>query len=541
VEEYKKISEKLYTMPKVYFEIGFWVLIILTMMQFVVFKYAPSLDGPQHLHNAFVLKDLLLNKGMVRDFYNINPIPVAYWTSHILLTAFTVIFPPWLAEKLFLLVFIAGVSLAYRYFVRSMDMEYNPIAQYLIFPFAASFFLLAGFYAFSYGVLVMLIAFGYWNRISSDFTWGKAGKFSLLLLLLYFTHGLVFVFFAASFLLHFLYEGIIDLSKGRNNQDVRKALAVKTMRTISAFVPVLILLLIYFSSVLSAQPNSGGDPADARELLQQLFRIRPIIGFHHRMESAFTKPLFFALLLVCIVIVIQYLIKLQQNKITLASILKNKSNIYFLLSFLFLIVYLINPDRFTSGTMTVRVGYLLFLFLIMWLPFNRIPLPVNILMGLAILYALIYSLSIRSTFYDPPLTLIREIQEVDPYLDEGATMITFRESENWLHLHFGLYAGLNKHMVNLNNPQCYGPFPLVWDTENSFAMFAGEKQIDVTGLGRLDPDKHPSRQVDYILVFYHQRFLDNEANAEWNAILAKEYELLYLTSGEAAALYKRNY
>lgn len=540
MEEYKRFTEKFHKLPAVYFNIGFWVLLLLTMMQFVVFKYAPSLDGPQHLHNAYVLKDLLLNKGMVRDFYNLNPIPVAYWTSHLLLTAFTVVFPPWLAEKLFLLVFVAGISLAYRYFVRSVRLDFNPIAQYLIFPFAASFFLLAGFYAFSYGVLVMLFCFGYWNRISKNLSWVKAGKFALLLLLLYFTHGLVFVFFGASFLVMFLYETGMYLSEHKSDKASRTILFNKILRTIAAFVPALILLFIYFRSVSSLHTGSVESPADVRELLLQLFRIRPIIGFHHQMESAYTQVLFYALLLVFITILIQYLVKLQQKTISMADILRNKSTIYLIISFLFLVGYFINPDRFTSGTMTVRVCYFFFLFLIMWLPFNKVPLPVNVLLGLAILYALIYSLSLRSTFYDPPLKLIKDIQEVDAHLEDGATLMTIRESENWLHLHFGLYAGLEKHTVNLNNPQCYGPFTLVWDEENTSAMFAGDKQVHVTGLGLVDPEKYPSRQVDYILVFYQERFLEFEEYEEWRAILDTYYSLEYRSSGQAAALYKRN-
>lgn len=534
-----KINRKLYGISDKTYKIGFLILIGVSMIQFLLFRYAPSLDGPQHLHNAYVLKDLIFGKGLVRDFYNINQIPVGYWTSHILLSLLTVFFPPWLAETLFLLIYVAGVSLAYRYFVTSLNMEYNPIAQYLIFPFIPSFFLLAGFYAFSFGVLVLLLVYGYWNRVSHSFGWSSAIKFSLLLLLLYFTHGLVFVFFLASFLIFYLHDSLIDLLKEENRKDAWRKILVKSLRTIIAFIPVLIVLWIYSRSVLSIQSAVDTKPVYAKELIEQLFRIRPLIGFHHEMESVATKPLFIILLLVGVTVILQYLIRLQTKKITLRDIILDKSSIYLILAMLFLVLYMSNPDQFIGGSMTVRTGFFFFLFLIMWIPFKRIPLPINILMGLVILFAVIYNQALMPYFYKPEIKLIKEIQELDKYLEEGATVITFRETDYWLHLHYGLYAGLNKHLVNLNNPQCYGPFPQVWDKENASVMFAGKHQINVSGLDNIDPGKHSSRQVDYILVFYHDRFMEKEENSEWKAILEQDYNLIHLTSGGAAAAYHR--
>ena len=72
-------------------------------------------------------------------------------------------------------------------------------------------------------------------------------------------------------------------------------------------------------------------------------------------------------------------------------------------------------------------------------------------------------------------------------------------------------------------------------------MFAGKMQINVYGLGRVDPATHESRQVDYITVFYHDHFMNNEANVDWKAVLENDYELLHLTSGGTAAAYRRKY
>lgn len=524
--------------PGKYFNVLFWILIGVSLLQFLLFRYAPSLDGPQHLHNAYVLKDLIFKNGSIPDFYAINDLPVGYWTSHLLLSIFTLVFPPWLAEKMLLITYVTGVALAYRYFLGSSGMEINPFAQYLIFPFIPSFFFLAGYYAFSFGIIVFLLAFGYWNTISGSVRLPQAIRFSLLLLLLYFTNGLVFTFFLISFFIFYISEILIDLLANEERRETIRRLGIRTLYTTASFIPVLIVLFIYSKSVISIQSGVSGNPADLTDLLRQLITMRILIGFHHEMESVATVPLFLALLLVGLTVMIQSVIRLDQKKAKLGTILQDKANIFLLLAFVFFMVYILNPDQYMAGIMTLRAGFFFFLFLIMWIPFNRIPLPVNLLMGGVILFAVIYNQALMPVFYKPQVSLIKELQELDSHIEQNATIYTLRESDNWLHVHYGLYIGLSNHLVNLNNPQCYGPFPIVWDEENIPAMFAGDLQIKLNKLDRVDPAKHEARQVDYITVFYHDRFLKKEDNAEWKKVLDNDYELVHLTSRGTAAVYR---
>lgn len=522
-----------------YYNLGFWILIGVTLFQFLHYKYTLSLDGPQHLHNAYVLKDLLLNKGEVRDFYNINPLPVGYWTTHILLTLLTFIFPPWLAEKLLLVIYVLGMALAFRYFLRSVSKKLNPVGLYLIFPLIPSFFILLGYYAFSFGVIMLLVTLGYWNRISRNPGWRDLLKFSLLLLLFYFTHGLVFTFFLAVFLLQYVYETLISLFEEGNFKEGLIEQGGKTVKTVLAFIPSLIFLFIYSRSVLSTQAGIDTITSDFKELLDQLFRISPIIGFHREMEAVYTKPLSLGLMLVVLTIFVRQVLRLWSGRSTIKMIVTDKTNIYLLISLVFLLIFFLNPDRFIAGSMTKRIGFFFFLFLIMWIPFQRIPAMVNLIMGLVVLFAVIYNQTLMPQFYEPQDRLITELQELDPSIKDGSSIYTLKELDNWLNDHFGLYVGLEKHTINLNNPQCYGPFPLIWDREHSSAFFAGKQQVNVAGLGRLDPEKYPSRQVDYLLVFYHDRFLNKEGNEAWQAILEDDYHLVQVSSGGAAGLYEK--
>ncbi|MGP8323671.1 MAG: hypothetical protein ACT6FG_06725 [Methanosarcinaceae archaeon] len=535
-----KLSSKLESISDRNYQIGFWCFIGVSLIQFLIFKYAPSLDGPQHLHNAYVIRDLISGKGLVRDFYSFNPQPVGYWSTHLILSLFSMIFPPWLAEKLLLISYVIGVSLAYRYFLRSLKLYINPVAQFLIFPLIPSFFLLAGYYAFSFGIMLLLVTYGYWNRVGRDFSWRSSLKFAVLLLCFYFTHGVVFVFFIATFVIQYIHEMIIAFVLNADRKKVMRQQATKTLRTFAAFVPAMIFLFIYTNYIHGANAAASGDPKDTRELLELLIRIRPIIAFDHNVESVATKPLFFVLLLVLITVFVRQTVRLQQRKTTIRNILLNRSTVYLFIALLFLCIYFMNPDRIISGSMTQRISFFFFLFLIMWIPFNRIPLPVSYILGVVLFFSVAYNQMVMPKFYYGQVKLINALQELDDHIEEGATIITLKESRNWTHHHFGMYTGLGKHLVNLNNPQCYGPFPIVWDQENSSAVFAGDHQINVAGLGRLNPKTNGHMQVDYIVIFYYDQFLKNPDNESWLSILSEYYNLVEVAAKGAVALYKVN-
>lgn len=533
------MSWNLKNIPGIYFTILFWMLIIGTMLQFVFFKYVISLDGPQHLHNAYVLKDLILNKGEVRDFYNINPLPVGYWTTHLTLTLFAFIFPPWLAEKLLLLVYVAGMALAFRYFLRGLNKDYNPIGAYLIFPLIPSMFLLHGYYAFSFGVMMLMITLGYWNRISQHANLKNLLKFSLLILLFYFTHGLVFTFFLFAFLVQYIHEQVIHLIEGENlKQDLLRS-GGKTLKILLAFVPALIVLYIYSKSVFSGGSDAALAPLLIKDQLLHLFRITPLIGFIHEKEWLYTKPFSLALTLAIFSILIRQIIRLISGETSFRAILTDRTNIYLFIALFFLLLFMLNPDRFMDGSMSMRIGYFFFLFLVMWIPFQRVPALVSLLLGAVIIFAVVYNQTLMHKVYKPQVNIVTELQELDPYISDNASTFTLTESSNWLNGHFGLYIGLQNHTINLKNPQCYGPFPIVWDRENTSAFFAGDQQLNVSGLGRVDPEKYPPRQVDYIVVFFYDTFMKNESNEVWINILENEYHLVHLTSTRAAGLYAR--
>src|SRR5205823_5187367 len=112
--------------------------------------YLPTVDGPSHLYNAWILKKLLTsNSGVIAQWYVINWRPHPNWISHAALALLMTIVPALIAEKLL----VSGIVLLFEY---AMWRVAGPLA-FMTFPFAYSLFLQMGFYNFCIGVALCFI------------------------------------------------------------------------------------------------------------------------------------------------------------------------------------------------------------------------------------------------------------------------------------------------------------------------------------------------------------------------------------------------
>ena len=134
----------------------FALFLAIALLQLWLTRYVPSLDGPQHLYNANVLVELLKGNELFRAFFSVNDVIVGYWTGHFFLTFFHLLFPAWLAEKLFLTAYVFAMVFSFRYLVRSMNpcqrefyiipylslcLPFLPAARILLFQYCRHLFL----------------------------------------------------------------------------------------------------------------------------------------------------------------------------------------------------------------------------------------------------------------------------------------------------------------------------------------------------------------------------------------------------------------
>jgi hypothetical protein len=515
----------------------FALLLLISMIPLWIFKYVPSLDGPQHLYNSNVIMQLIRGSDIFREFFRINEVVVGYWTGHFALSFFNLFLPAWLAEKMFLTAYVFGVVFSFRYLVRSIYPERQNLLVYLIFPFAFHSYLLMGYYSFSIAVIFFFWAFGYYIRNSKQFRWKEMFLFGALVLGVFLSHGFVFLFFGAAFLVYKIATTLLLIVSGEKGGS-GKELFGRWWRLAVSVLPAFFLWVIYIRTVLEINPSVRAADYYKMELVSFLLRIRQLVGFNHEMESPAYYVLFGLLALLSLMVLIHYIrrrVRRQGHWLELF----NPSYAWISISLLFLFAYFFAPDRISAGSLTHRFGLFFFLALLVCLATRPMPRWTQLLTLLVVLGVLGSTRAIHSSFLYKLNGDISEIQEMSPYMEDGKSVFSINSSNNWVHRHFQLYVADEKELVHLMNPQCAGQFPVKWNEHTLPECYLGDQWIKPNRAPDIRGSGHRKLQVEYITVFYQEAFWESENRQRWQQIIQEHYELVMITSRELWALYKR--
>ena len=148
----------------------------------------PSQDGPAHVDSANVLR-LYLQPARedIRAQYRLLVEPVPNLTGQVLLAALLGVLGPATAEKVLVSAYLILFPLAFRYALRAAGGS-GGLAVLLALPFAWSRLFHWGFHNFSWGLVVLLVALGYWLRHRDALVGARWLGLLGLGLLLHFTH-----------------------------------------------------------------------------------------------------------------------------------------------------------------------------------------------------------------------------------------------------------------------------------------------------------------------------------------------------------------
>lgn len=175
--------------------IGFAVIIFLVPVW--AFPYIPTQDGPAHLANSLIFKDYGQPENRFQEFYWISLQPIPNWTCFALLAGFAYLFPPLVAEKLLVSLYLLGFAFSYRYFLRSLGQSsvWVALAGFLL-AFNRCFWM--GFYNYVLSLPLYFLILGYLLRRRTDFHVRHAAILGVLFLLIFFTHLFGFILAAGS-------------------------------------------------------------------------------------------------------------------------------------------------------------------------------------------------------------------------------------------------------------------------------------------------------------------------------------------------------
>jgi len=509
------------------------IFLVFCMLKIWSTRYVPSLDGPQHLYNAHVLAELIRGNDLFGEFFRINPVVVGYWSGHFFLGLFKLFLPAWLAEKFFLTAYVLGMFFSFRYLVRSIRPGSENLMVCLIFPFIFHSYLMLGYYSFSIAAIFFFWAFGFWIRRSGSFGWKEMIIFGALVMGIFLSHALVFLFFGVSFILFF-----VTTSLHRVLAEKTGKILSQTWRLALSVLPSVVLWIFYIRAVM--QINFTVMPAgySASELMKNLVRIRQLVGFHHEMESPAYRVLFILVALLSLYLFLRIMWRLHRRE-DRWIVWFNSHYSWAWLTLLFLMAYFLAPDRISAGNITHRFGVYFFMSLAVLLAAQSVPGWMQLVTVAVLLGVMVHTRSIHHEFYVKLNKDIGEIREMTPHMEGGTTALSINTSDNWIHLHFQLYAVVDKPIVHLNNPQCAGQFPIVWDAASLPECYTGDRAYRPGGMPDISGMGHRILQVDYITVFYHERFWEMEEYEAWQEILRVHYEQVVVSSRGLAGLYRK--
>ncbi|HET9208794.1 MAG TPA: hypothetical protein VFR03_00265 [Thermoanaerobaculia bacterium] len=168
-------------------------LTLLSLIPFWMVHYLPTVDGPCHTYNSWVL----LHHGdplypLLGEYYKINAEPYPNWIGHAVMALLMLAVPPLVAEKIlvsaYALTFLAGA-----WYLAGSVRPGNRWLALLALPFVFNFLFQFGFYNFSISLGLFLFIVGFWWRYRD-----RPGSpvymvgINLLLTLCYFSHILSF-------------------------------------------------------------------------------------------------------------------------------------------------------------------------------------------------------------------------------------------------------------------------------------------------------------------------------------------------------------
>lgn len=315
----------------------FVVLVVLQLVPGWVVTHVPTSDGPAHLYNAWVMRELISGShDAVTRYWRVDWHPNPNWITHASLALLMSIVPPAIAEKVLfsaiVVLFLGGAWML----AGAVDARGRPFA-FLAFPLLFNELLLFGFYNFVIGAALAMMVIAIWWKQRDAPTPRSITAIALLLIACYFAHPMPLVVAIGSIGVMWLFT-----LRGRPlRQHAKHWIAI---------VPVIPLMIRFV-----LQRGGGGAPATARvgDLAVDLSRVRILLTFDGRQLVAGTA---FFIVLSALVIA------------TLVRERRREADAFAVITVVLLVFYFAAPATFAGGTLIAeRTSLFIYLLPLAWL------------------------------------------------------------------------------------------------------------------------------------------------------------------------------
>lgn len=520
----------------------FYLLVLIGLAPLIFTKYYLTLDGPGHIYNGNIIKELWLgNYPEFTNLFKFNQLPVPNWISHFLFACLNLIFPDYISEKIAL----AGYLVLFPFFFRKIVLWFSPdnkAFSYLCVLFAHNHLLYLGSYNMVFATVAFFATSYFILKYTNTLKFKQILGLSLLFLIVYFSHMLILLVTIAVALL--LPLAALKIEKAERGFIVSGWNLFYTKFKIIgiAVLPTLLLTAIYILNVDSLEEAGR---INLNELLKWIVDVRPLLTLCYCADWKYFSHGLTVLFLVMIGTNLFFLVKknciFSDNSLKISVPQPTFSLIWFLLFAVFTILFLIVPN---ANILPERLIILVFLFLCFWLATQTYPRWVHksaifIILVIHIAFSFYHTRSMRRTSEQ-----IELMKEASLHIELGSLLLPFNYAYegNWLHMHSPGYFGSGKPIAVIENYEGQLKwFPINWNMEGKYELAPinvwaadNKKMIDHFYSNAQNPNVFSLPQKDgkiqeipYAVIFGKMPDDSDPDFQKIKPILDKSYELIF--------------
>ncbi|HOZ50526.1 MAG TPA: hypothetical protein PLU17_01605 [Chitinophagaceae bacterium] len=509
------------------------LLVIVCLVQIWLPTYFVTGDGPCHIYNASILKDMILDQdeSFYHSFYTINYQVNANWVSHVLLAFLLFFFKAAIAEKIILSTYI--LLFCCGFFKLVSALQGRQTFMILMIPlFVFSSLVLSGFYNFvlSMSLLPWLI-YLFLKYIDTR-------RLSLILPLIILTF-IAYLSHPMSVMFLWITEFIILLFYIISKNNLSVAELKKNLVLIGSIVfsnlPAFLLMFIYLNQQETFTLTYN---AERWNELKEM-KILAIRSSSEYGACIIAGKIFIALMIAAV-------IYFKKSTMSFA---------FLTISLVSLFIYLYFPDMLLNGGVFIfRVQWILYLFLVCWMATIPLPQIISFTSGILFSVIFIYLSAIRIPVsiecsngiedYLPALNLIENKKTLLPLTFEKTGVNNKGSIADicWVYQHGLDYLGSEKKLIIMDNYEgTTTNFPLKW---KSFDPFHIENLTGIEGIPPYaDIDQyHQHTNLDYIITWYYNPTKHNDsASNHMMSKIKSQYTKIFVSESQQVNLYKRNH
>ncbi len=484
-------------------------IFIIALIPLWYFKYFPTLDGPSHLYNASIIRELWFgDKDFYNSFFRFNPQPVPNWTGHLLAVILGIFLPVWLVEKIIVLSFAVGIPFGIISLLKNLSITPS-WSMLLLLPFTYTLILYLGFFNFMIALALMFVALAWmikWRHPQNIF---YLLGITVLLILIYFSHVLIFGLTLMFTVMWMLWSNWVD----RNARIFSNA----NFQKLICFVPGLILSAWFFSTKSLGGFRGKVESIPSTELWKMLKEGSPLAGLNGIFEVPFTS-VFVSGLGVLLLFNIIWRIKNKSGILT--------SDVLLIFSLLLLVMYFTIPNGMISGGfISLRLLMLALLIMVSWLLAQKLPMWIMLLSGALGVYVFFSTFSYRfistAQLNDNADNMVRLVHDVE----RRKVLLPLNYSGNWLHINLSGYAGASRKIVILDNYEAVTDvFPLQWKEGQAPELTAGNFTQSLNPEISIENyEKATGNKIDYVTRWQFNEVTDDSISQVTDSTLRNHF------------------